>query len=140
MNHARDDFLAGAGRPEDQDRDVGLGGGADPLEDDQHLLVAADHFAETLDRRRLIFSADVCASLEERIEQQIDRHRPRDGPPRTAPVIRRARRTMPNSTSSRRQFSTSRRMRPNVAINDSTSNGSPGRALRNRSRPARSGD
>ena len=65
VNHARDDFLARSGRPEDQHRDVRLGGGADPLEDDQHLLVAADHLAEALHRRRLVFGADGGAPLEE---------------------------------------------------------------------------
>ena len=58
VNHARDDFLARAGRSEDEDRDVGLGRRSDPLEDDQHLLVAPDHFAEALHRRRLIFGTD----------------------------------------------------------------------------------
>ena len=51
VDHPRDDFLARSGRPEDQHRDVGLRGGADPLEHDEHLLVAADHLAEPLDRR-----------------------------------------------------------------------------------------
>ena len=69
VDHACDDFLARPGRPEDQHRDVGLGGRADPLEDDQHLLVAADHFAEALNRGRLIFGADCGAPLEEMIEQ-----------------------------------------------------------------------
>ena len=70
VNHPRDDFLARAGRPQDQDGNVGLGGGADPLEDDQHLLVAADHLAKALDRRRLIFGADGRAPLEERVQQR----------------------------------------------------------------------
>ena len=69
VDHPRDDFLARAGRAEDQHRDVGLGRRADPLEDDQHLLVAADHFAEALHRRRLVFGADRRAPLEERVEQ-----------------------------------------------------------------------
>ena len=55
--------------PEDQHRDVRLGRGADPLEDDEHLLVAADHFAEALHRRRLVLGADRGAPLEERVEQ-----------------------------------------------------------------------
>src|SRR6185295_17045318 len=69
---AGDDFLARAGRSEDQHRDVRLRRGADPLEDEQHLLVAADHFAEALDRRRLIFAADRGAALEELVEQIDD--------------------------------------------------------------------
>ena len=137
MNHPRDDFLAGPGLAEDEHRDVGLRGGADPLEDDQHLLVAPDHSAEALDGRRLVFGADVSATLEELVEQAANGFA-------AGPDGRELRRrfgtcrTMPNSTSSRRQFSTSRRMRPNVAINASTR--LPGRALRKRSRPARRGD
>ena len=50
------------------------------------------------------------------------------------------RRASPKSTSSFRQFSTSRRMRPNVAISDSMSKDSSGRAFRKRTNPARSGD
>ena len=73
VDHPRDDFLARSGRPEDQHRDVGLGRGADPLEDDQHLLVAADHLAEALDRRRLVLGADGGAAFEEVIEQLGDR-------------------------------------------------------------------
>jgi len=69
VNHAGDDFLARSGRSEDEHRDVRLGGGADPLEHDEHLLVASDHFAEALHRRRLIFRADRGAPLEERVEQ-----------------------------------------------------------------------
>ena len=72
VNHPRDELLAGAGRTENQHGNVGLRGGADPLEDDQHLLVAADHFAEALDRRRLIFGADRRAPLEEAVEQLLD--------------------------------------------------------------------
>src|SRR5206468_3395696 len=55
-------------RSEDENGDVGFGGGADPLEDDQHLLVAADHLAEALNRRRLILGGDGSAALEEVIE------------------------------------------------------------------------
>ena len=69
VNHPRDDFLARAGGAEDQHRDVRLGGGADPLEDDEHLLVAADHFAEALHRRRLVLGADGGAPFEEVVEQ-----------------------------------------------------------------------
>ena len=68
VNHPRDDFLARSGRAEDQHRDVRLGGGADPLEDDQHLLVAADHLAEALDRLRLVFGGHGGAPFEEQIE------------------------------------------------------------------------
>ena len=85
VNHPRDDFLAGAGGPENQDGDVRLGGGADPLEDDEHLLVAADHFAEALNRRRLVLEADVRAPLEERIEETVERRRSPGGWPKTAP-------------------------------------------------------
>ena len=63
VNHPRDDFLARPCRSENEDRDVGLGGRPDPLEDDQHLLVAADHLAEALHGRRLIFGADVGAAM-----------------------------------------------------------------------------
>ena len=73
VDHARDDFLARSGRSEDQHRDVRLGRGPDPLEDDQHLLVAADHFAEALHRRRLILGRDGRAALEERVEQLAER-------------------------------------------------------------------
>ena len=69
VNHARDDFFARAGRSEYQHRDVRLGRRPNPLEDDQHLLVAADHLAEALHRRRLVFGGDGCAAFEERIEQ-----------------------------------------------------------------------
>ena len=72
VNHARDHFLARAGRAQDQDRDVGLGGGADPLEDRQHLLVAADHFAEALHRRRGFFDAEVGAAFEKHVQQLCD--------------------------------------------------------------------
>ena len=82
VDHPRDDFLAGSGRPEDQHRDVGLRRGADPLEHDQHLLVAADHFAEALDRRRLVFGADGGAPFEERVEQRRRTLRRPDAPRR----------------------------------------------------------
>ena len=59
--------------PENQHRDVGLRRGANPLEDGHHLLVAADHFAEALDRWRGLFDTDGRASLEELVEQP--RHR-----------------------------------------------------------------
>ena len=130
VDHSRDDFLARAGRSEDQHRDVGLGGGADPLEDDQHLLVAADHLAEPLHRRRLVLGADRRASLEEVVEQVGER---RVGGPlgavlrRVVPAIAAA---TPKSTSSRTQFSTSSRRRPNVCISDSTSKASSGREFR----------
>ena len=48
--------------------------------------------------------------------------------------------TTPNSTSSLTQLSTSRRMRPNACMMVSLSKDSPGRALRKRRMPARSGD
>ena len=72
VDHPRHDFLARAGRPEDQHRDVRLRRGPDPLEDDQHLLVAADHLAEALNRRRAILVADGGAALEELVEQVAD--------------------------------------------------------------------
>ena len=96
----------------------------------EHLLVAADHLAEALDRRRLVFGADRGAALEEVIEQLGHRlvGRPlarmyRGGLPATTCAT-------PKSTSSRTQFSTSSRSRPNVCISDSTSKLSSGRALR----------
>ncbi len=46
VNGAGGHFLAGARGPEDQHRDVGLGRGADRLEHQQHLLVAADQLEE----------------------------------------------------------------------------------------------
>ena len=49
-------------------------------------------------------------------------------------------RATPKSTSSRTQFSTSSRRRPNVCMSDSTSKLSSGRALKYRRIPARSGD
>ena len=77
VDHARDDFLARAGRAEDQHRDVGLGGGADPLEDDQHLLVAADHLAEALHRRRGVFDAEGGAAARGRCRAASRPARPR---------------------------------------------------------------
>ena len=73
VDHARHDFLAGAGRAEDQHRDVGLRGGADPLEDGEHLLVAADHLSEALHRRRGFLDAEIGAALEEDFEELGDR-------------------------------------------------------------------
>jgi hypothetical protein len=61
------------GRPKDEHGNVGLGRRANPLEDDEHLLVAANHFAESLDRRRLVLGADGGAAFEEVIEQLGDR-------------------------------------------------------------------
>ena len=85
--------------------------------------------------------ADGRAPLEEVIEQIADRvavpaartriaarRRPRRGAP------------APKPTSSRMQFSTSSRIRPNVCISDSTSKASSGRAQRKRRSAARSGD
>ncbi len=69
VDHPRHHFLAGAGRPEDEHRDVRLGGGADPLEDGQHLLVAADQLAEPLHRGRGVLDADRGAAFEEGVEQ-----------------------------------------------------------------------
>ena len=51
----------------------GLRRGADPLEDGQHLLVAADHLAEALHRRRRFLDAEVGAAFEEDLEQLGDR-------------------------------------------------------------------
>src|SRR4029450_13189103 len=73
VNHASDDLLARPGGTQDEHGDVGLGGSPDPLEDDQHLFVAADHFAEALYRGCLVFSADVGAPLEEGVQQAIER-------------------------------------------------------------------
>ena len=72
VNHPRHQLFARAGRSEDQHGDVGLRGRPDPLEDDQHLLVAPDHFAEALDGRRLVFGADRGAPLQETVEQLLD--------------------------------------------------------------------
>ena len=54
VDHACHDFFAAACWSENEHGDVRLGGRADPLEDHQHLLVAADHVSEALDRWRLI--------------------------------------------------------------------------------------
>ena len=70
VDHARRDFLARSGRPEDEHGDLGLGGGANPLEDDQHLLVAAHHVAEALDRRRRLLDAGAHGALEQGIDQR----------------------------------------------------------------------
>ena len=75
VNHPRHDFLAGAGGSENQHRDVRLCGRADPLEHDQHLLVAADHLAEPLHGGRLVLHADVRTALEEMIQEIPDRGR-----------------------------------------------------------------
>ena len=142
VDHPRDDFLARSGRPEDQHRDVGLRGGPDPLEDDEHLLVAADHLAEALDGGGPILVADGGAPLEEVVEQVaaatslVGLHEAETAVCRRPPSCP----TTPNVTSSRTQFSTSSRMRPNVCISDSTSNDSSGRAQRKRRMAARSGD
>src|SRR4030095_356480 len=52
-----------------QHGDIGLRRCPNPLEDDQHLLVTADHFAEALNRWRLVFGAGGRAALQERIEE-----------------------------------------------------------------------
>ena len=141
VDHPGDDFLARSGRPENQDRDVGFRGRPDPLEDDEHLLVAPDHFAEALDRRRPILVRDGRAPLEEVIEL-IAQHLA-VGLHEAVPSPRPARRSCGRSrtsTSSRTQLSTSSRMRPNVCISVSTSKDSSGRAQRKRRIAARSGD
>src|SRR5262249_15992751 len=48
VNHSSDDLLACSRGPQDQLRDVRFRRRAYPFEDDQHLLVAADHLAKTL--------------------------------------------------------------------------------------------
>ena len=73
VDHAGDHFLARPGWSQDQDRDVRLGRRPDPLEDGQHLLVAADHLAEALHRGRRFFDAQVRPPFEERVEQLRDR-------------------------------------------------------------------
>ena len=70
VDHARRDFLARAGRAEDEDGDLGLGGGADRLEDDQHLLVAAHQVAEVLRRRRGLLDAGADRALEQRVDER----------------------------------------------------------------------
>jgi hypothetical protein len=72
VNHPCDELLAGARRTENEHGNVRLRRGADPLEDNEHLLIAADHFAEALDRGRLIFRADRRAPLEKAIQQLLD--------------------------------------------------------------------
>jgi hypothetical protein len=47
VNHPRHDLLPGAGRAEDE-LEISDGGGRS-TEDNQHLLVTPDHFAEALD-------------------------------------------------------------------------------------------
>jgi hypothetical protein len=49
-----------------------LAAGPDPLEDDQHLFVAADHLAEALDRWGLVLGGDVGPPLEKRADQTAD--------------------------------------------------------------------
>ena len=73
VNHLRDELFARAGRAENQHRDIRLGRGANPLEDGDHFLVAANHLAEALDRWRGLFDADGGAPFEEIVEQPGDR-------------------------------------------------------------------
>ena len=126
VDHAGHDFLARPRRPEDQHRDVGLGRRPDPLEDDEHLLVAADHLAEPLHRRRLVLR---------RSPPRGGRGTRRAGSPTASASGRLAvyrvgvpgrRRTTPKPTSSPMQLATSRCMRPNSAISVSISNASAG--------------
>ncbi len=72
VDHPRDELFARSGGPEDQHRDVGLGGGPNPLEDDEHFLVAADHLAEAAHAGRLVFVRDRGAALEERGDERRD--------------------------------------------------------------------
>ena len=73
VNHPRNHFLAGSGGPEDEHRNVRLRRGSNPLEHDEHLFIAADHFAEALNGGGPIFVADRCAPLEKFVEQIADR-------------------------------------------------------------------
>jgi hypothetical protein len=69
VNHARDQLLARSRRSEDEHGDIRLRGRADPLEDGEHLLVAADHLAEAQHRRRRVLDPDVGAPLEEGVDE-----------------------------------------------------------------------
>jgi hypothetical protein len=73
VNHARDQLFARPRRAEDQHGNIGLGRGANPLEDGEHLLVAPDHLAEPLDGRRRVFDAHNRAALQKRIEEPLPR-------------------------------------------------------------------
>jgi hypothetical protein len=73
MDHPRHHFLAGSSRPQNQHGDVRFRGRPDPFENDQHLLVAADHFAEALNRRGLVFGADCRAPFQEGVEHRRQR-------------------------------------------------------------------
>ncbi len=70
VDHARRDFLARPGRPEDQHGDLGLGGGPDRFEDDQHLLVAPHQVAEVLRRRRGLFDAGAHRPLQQGVDER----------------------------------------------------------------------
>ncbi len=83
MDHPCHDFLARSRRPENQHRDVRLRRRPDPFEDDQHLLVAADHLAEAQDGGRVILGADRRTPLEECVQQLRGRFLVR--PPRDIP-------------------------------------------------------
>ena len=76
-------FLAGAGGTEDQHRDVGLGRGADRLEHQQHLLVAADQLEE-LPHRRGLAAADL-----------LDGRRQEAGEQAVGALVGRSRRAVP---------------------------------------------
>jgi hypothetical protein len=124
VNHARDDFLARPGRSENQHRNVRFGGCSNPLEDNQHLFVAADHLAKALHRRRLVFGRDGRAAFEKRIEQLDQRlvGRTRGDVADGRPPIAQATEICELAA----QFSTSIRSRPKVCISDSTSKLSSG--------------
>ena len=64
-------FLAGAGGPEDQYRDVGLGGCADRLEHQEHLLVAANQLEEFPHRRGLAAADRLDRRRQEAGEQAV---------------------------------------------------------------------
>ena len=70
VDHARRHFLARSGRAEDQDGNLRLRGGADRLEDDQHLLVAAHQVAEVLRRRRRLLDAGAHRTLQQRVDER----------------------------------------------------------------------
>ena len=75
MNHPRHDFLARAGGPEDQHRDVRLGRGADPLEDDSIFSSRPIISRKRCTDGAWSSSADVGAPLEEGVEQAGDGRR-----------------------------------------------------------------
>jgi hypothetical protein len=73
VDHPGNELLARAGRAEDQDGDIALGGGADPFEDDQHLVVGADQLPKPADGWGTVLGTDRGPPLEKLIDHRTHR-------------------------------------------------------------------